>query len=159
MFTTVGLPIASVGGLALGGINSINAMNQQNTLDDNQNQIESLENDLTAVQARTSSLESKTSTLQTSTSGLADLAAKVTTLETKMGNVGFSLTNLCLTLENIYTPGSTTDQYRCCANSDWGKLYCATPSAADLFGIANNNAPSTSPTCDVTNAATVCQNG
>ena len=85
------------------------------------------------------------------------LEAKVTTLETKMGNVGFSLNILCLVLENIYTPGSSTDQYRCCANSDWGKMYCAEPTAATLFGIANNNSPSTSPTCDTTNAATVCQ--
>ena len=76
-----------------------------------------------------------------------------------MANVGFSLENLCVTLENIYTPGSTTDQYRCCANSDWGKMYCAAPTTATFLGIANNNSPSTSPACDKTNAATVCQDG
>ena len=74
--TSIALPIASIGGLVIGAVNSINAMNQQSTLDDNKNKIQSLTNDISDLKTRTTSLESRTSTVEAGNSGISTLTGK-----------------------------------------------------------------------------------
>lgn len=72
-----------------------------------------------------------------------------------MANIGNSLKNLCTTLESVNVK-STTDKFQCCANDEWGKIWCTQPGSASLIGISDLG----SGTCDeLKSTGGVCENG